>query len=85
MTYGLYGDNGKEHGNYWDYRDSIRIIGYILGLYGDNGKEHGNYYLGFRGLAWTLQRAVNLLTREIRKSKNGTMWSSQLGAARHRP
>ena len=38
---GLYGDNGKENGNY--YR--------ILGLYWDNGKENGNYYsiLGLYG------------------------------------
>ena len=35
---GLYWDNGKENGNYWGYRDSIRVIGWILGLYGDNGK-----------------------------------------------
>ena len=32
-------DNGKENGNYWDYRDSIRIIGYILGLCWDKGKR----------------------------------------------
>ena len=34
---GLFGDNGKENGNYYS----------ILGLYGDNGKENGSYY-GFR-------------------------------------
>ena len=44
---GLYRDNGQENGNYWGYRDSIRVIGYILGLYRDNGKN-GNYYLGLR-------------------------------------
>ena len=43
---GLYWDNGKENGNYWDYSGSIRILGYILGLYWDNGKENGNYYNG---------------------------------------
>ena len=26
------GSNGKENGNYWDCRGSIRTIGYILGL-----------------------------------------------------
>ena len=38
-------DNGKENGNYRDYRGYIGIIGYILGLYRDNGKENGNYYI----------------------------------------
>ena len=50
---GLYGDNGKENGNYQDYRGYTRgyigVIGYILGLYGENGKENGNYqdYRGY--------------------------------------
>ena len=54
---GLYGDNGKENGNYRDYGEYIGgDIGVILGLYGDNGKENGNYrdyrdciggYIGF--------------------------------------
>ena len=35
---GLYGDNGKENGNYYL---GFRVI---LGLYKDNGKENGNYY-----------------------------------------
>ena len=35
------GDNGKQNGNYRDYRDSIRVI---LGLYRDTGKVQG---LGF--------------------------------------
>ena len=39
----LYRDNGKENGNYRDYR---RYIGGILGLYRDNGKENGNCYKG---------------------------------------
>ena len=39
---GLYWDNGKENGNY--YNGLYRI--YILGLYWDNGKENGNYYNG---------------------------------------
>ena len=39
----LYGDNGKENGNYYNGF----ILGYILVLYGDNGKENGNYYNGF--------------------------------------
>ena len=34
----LYGDTGKENGNY------NVIIGYIFGLYRDNGKEDGKYY-----------------------------------------
>ena len=38
---GLYGDNGKENGNYYN-RVYIRVI---LGLYGDNGKENGNFLL----------------------------------------
>ena len=38
QDWGLYRDNGKENGNYYN------TIGYILGLYGDNGKENGNYY-----------------------------------------
>ena len=43
---GLYWENGKENGNYYNglYRDYIRVI---LGLYWDNGKENGNYYNGF--------------------------------------
>ena len=51
---GLNRDNGKENGNYRDYKGYIGIIVYIyiyiyiLGLYRDNGKENGNYYLGFR-------------------------------------
>ena len=36
--YGLYRDNGKENGNYYN----------ILEFYRDNGKENGSYYLGFR-------------------------------------
>ena len=39
------GFNGKENGNYWDYRGSIiRTIGYVLGLCWFNGKENGNYH-----------------------------------------
>ena len=30
---GIYRDNGKENGNYRDYRD---YVGYILGLYWGN-------------------------------------------------
>ena len=43
---GLYGDNGKENGKYYNglYRDDRVYIGVILG---DNGKENENYYLGF--------------------------------------
>ena len=37
-------DNRKENGNYWEYGDSMRIIGYILELCWDNGKENGNYW-----------------------------------------
>ena len=37
-------NNGKENGNYRDYRGYIGIMGYILGLYRDNGKENGSYY-----------------------------------------
>ena len=40
----IWGDNGKENGNYKDY---IGIIGlyrvYIGAIWGDNGKENGNY------------------------------------------
>ena len=35
--------NGKENGNYRDYRG---YIGVILGLCWDNGKDNGNYYNG---------------------------------------
>ena len=35
----LYWENGKENGNYRDYRDCI-------GLHWDNGKENGNYSMG---------------------------------------
>ena len=36
-------DNGKENGNYRDYRGyNIRIIGCILWLYRDNGEENAN-------------------------------------------
>ena len=38
---GLYWENGKENGNYRDYRG---YIGYVLGLYWENGKENGNYF-----------------------------------------
>ena len=50
---GLYKDDGKEHGNYRDYR---AFIGVILGMYwgyiGNNGKENGNYrdYKAFIGV-----------------------------------
>ena len=44
----LYRDNGKEDGNYREYRGYLGFTGYILGLYSDDGKEHGNYYIGFR-------------------------------------
>ena len=40
----IWGDNGKENGNYIDYRGYIGVIGYILGIYWGNGKENGNYY-----------------------------------------
>ena len=30
---GLYRDNGKEHGNYYNLMGYIGIIGYTLGLY----------------------------------------------------
>ena len=50
-----YRENGKENGNYGDYkdyrgnkrlyRDNIRKY---MGSYRDNGKENGNYYLAFR-------------------------------------
>ena len=36
---GLYWDNGKENGNYRDYRGSMGIIGHILGLYWDDEKK----------------------------------------------
>ena len=41
---GLYWDNGKENGNYYNglYRGGLYRV--ILGLYRDNGKENGNYY-----------------------------------------
>ena len=41
-TLGLYGDSGKENGNYYN------IITYTLGLYRDPGKENANYgdYIG---------------------------------------
>ena len=40
-------DNGKENGNYRDYRGYMGIMGYILGFINrDNGKENGNYYKG---------------------------------------
>ena len=38
---GLHRDNGKENGNYRDYKG---IVGYILWLHRDNGKENENYY-----------------------------------------
>ena len=39
-------DNGKENGNYQDYRGYIGVIRYVLGFHFDNGKENGNYYNG---------------------------------------
>ena len=52
------GDNGKENGNYRDYRV---YIGNILGSYWDNGKWNGNYcglrawivWLGFQEGAYS--------------------------------
>ena len=41
VTLGLYGESGKEHGNYY-------ILGCMLGLYWDSGRQNGNYYVGFR-------------------------------------
>ena len=42
-------DNGKENGNYKDYKGFIGtiqgIIWYMLGLYLDSGKENANYYI----------------------------------------
>ena len=40
LILGIYWDNGKENGNYRDYRD---YIGVMLGIYWDNGKENANY------------------------------------------
>ena len=41
------GCDGKENGNYRNYRGYIWVIlGFILGFYRDNGKENGSYYLG---------------------------------------
>ena len=37
---GLYRDNGKENGNYRDYKGLYRD--YIGVIYRDNGKENGN-------------------------------------------
>ena len=39
MKLGLYRNNGKYNGNYYD----IRVI---LGLYRDNARENGNYCTG---------------------------------------
>ena len=72
---GLYRDNGKENGNYRDYRD---YIGDILGLYRDNGKENGNYYNGlYRGqkvlvsgfLAHTMSQVHELKASEAQLRK----------------
>ena len=42
---GLYGDDGKENGNYrdymWFYRSYIGVIG-VKGLHGDDGQQNGN-------------------------------------------
>ena len=46
---GLYRDNGKENGNYKDYRGYRDHIGYsILELFWDNGKENVNYHIKIR-------------------------------------
>ena len=44
---GLYRDNGKEHGNYYNrlFWNHKVYIGDILGLYRENGKENGNYHI----------------------------------------
>ena len=58
----IWGDNGREHGNYYlgfrvqglglrDYGKKMEtrgIIGALYGLYRDNGEENGNCYLGLR-------------------------------------
>ena len=41
---GLYWDNGKSNGNYYN---GVYIGVYYKGTYWDNGKENENYYLGF--------------------------------------
>ena len=59
-------DNGKENGNYKDYRDYIGVIGYILGLYRDNGKENGNYHNGsyrVKGCVCILTGLQNLVSQ----------------------
>ena len=40
---GLYRDNGKENGNY--YNGLYRIYWDDIGLYMDNEKENGNYHI----------------------------------------
>ena len=44
---GLYRDNGKENGNYYNrlFWNHKVYIGDILGLYRENGKENGNYHI----------------------------------------
>ena len=57
----LYGDNGKENGNYYNGL----ISEYILGLYRDNGKENGNYYtiIGYiLGIYWGLDEEMFSVT-----------------------
>ena len=67
---GLYRENEKENGNYYDY------IGVILGLYRDSGKENGSYYLGFRGgfgLLW--QPSTWLAHRSAQDLRATHIWS----------
>ena len=51
----IYGNNGKENGNYhillglyWRYIGIVKkkMETTIMGLYGSNRKENGNYYVG---------------------------------------
>ena len=46
MILGLYWDNGKENGNYYNRIYLCIYFRVILGFYWDNGEEKGNYHNG---------------------------------------
>ena len=72
---GLYRDNGKENGNY--YNGLYRFYRLILGLYWDNGRENGNYcnsvgyimglYIVLVATTATVARRTRMMTRPCTK------------------
>ena len=67
-------DNGKENGNYRDYRGYKGIIGvilgYILGLYSENGRWNRNYYIVPWGYIWITGNILGLYSENGRWNRS---------------